>query len=109
MELYVAQTHPQLAQMRANLAQQLLLAGRSDDARVLAEKAWEAVKDTDVQPRVSGIAAYMLASTLYGEDPVDNARARELAQHAVTVMKPQAHNAAPVALIEAWLVEHPAE
>lgn len=108
MELYVAQTHPQLAQMRANLAQQLLLAGRSEDARVLAEKAWEAVKDTDVQPRVSGIAAYMLASTLYGEDPVDNARARELAQHAVTVMKPQAHNAAPVALIEAWLREHPA-
>lgn len=109
MERYVADTHPSLAQMRTNLAQQLLLDGRRDEARVLAEKAWQAVNESDARPRTTGVAAFMLASTLYGENPADNARAHELAQHAVAVMKPQAQNAASVARIEAWLLEHPAE
>ncbi len=106
-ERFVAETHPQLAQMRANLAQQLLFEGRRDEALVLAEKAWNAVKDVDVQPRIAGVAAYALAVSLYGEDPVDNARARELAQRAAEILQPQAHNAGQVAIIETWLREHP--
>jgi len=108
LEKALGAEHPDVASSCINLAEVLLARRSIDEALVYAERAWQRRQRDDVPPESRAQTAFVLAQVLWasGRDPQIRARARSLAEQALTsYAASDLAEDEPVQAVRTWLEE----
>ena len=103
--------HPDTTGTRVKLASILLGLDRPDEALPLIEQAWARDGQDDVEPRTRADRAFVLAKVLGRADGTSRARAREMAELALSILRAvedgKEGHAERIDEIERWLADNP--